>query len=346
MVHVLLIILKVLGITLLILLGVVLLVVLLALLAPFRYTLQAEYYGDVKAVGRIRWLCFVLDLKGTYGNNQFLYYLKSFGFTISTNDENSPHYHKGMEPEDIGDNADAKEDAELAATPIKVRALDEWPEEDTIPVLDEGKEKPEWREEARYAEQAEKPEALPPPRRSLLQRIDDKFRQGMEWFTTIPMKLHEKFSKLLGRILDFFANITENINRILNKRNEIVQKITHIRGFLQKESTGRAFKDVKRYLLRLWKSIRPRKLHGILHFGLEDPASTGQLLGVFGLLLPIYRDRIIIAPDFEQKIFEGEVYAKGSVQLGFFILLALQMLLNRNLMNTIQEIRTIIGGNN
>lgn len=331
MVHVLLIILKVLGITLLILLGVVLLVVLLALLAPFRYTLQAEYYGDVKAVGRIRWLCFVLDLKGTYGNNQFLYYLKSFGFTISTNDESSPHYHKGMEPEDNGDNADAKEDAELAATPIKVRALDEWPEEDVTPVPDKGKEKPE---------------ALPPPRRSLLQRIDDKFRQGMEWFTTIPMKMHEKFSKLLGRILDFFANITENINRILNKRNEIVQKITHIRGFLQKESTGRAFKDVKRYLLRLWKSIRPRKLHGILHFGLEDPASTGQLLGVFGLLLPIYRDRIIIAPDFEQKIFEGEVYAKGSVQLGFFILLALQMLLNRNLMNTIQEIRTIIGGNN
>lgn len=331
MVHVLLIILKVLGITLLILLGVVVLVVLLALLAPFRYTLQAEYYGDVKAVGRIRWLCFVLDLKGTYGNNQFLYYLKSFGFTISTNDESSPHYHKGMEPEDTGDNADTKEGAELAATPIKVRALDEWPEEDAIPVPDEGKEKPE---------------ALPPPRRSLLQWIDDKFRQGMEWFTTIPMKLHEKISKLLGRILDFFANITENINRILNKRNEIVQKITHIRGFLQKESTGRAFKDVKRYLLRLWKSIRPRKLHGILHFGLEDPASTGQLLGVFGLLLPIYRDRIIIAPDFEQKIFEGEVYAKGSVQLGFFILLALQMLLNRNLMNTVQEIRTIIGGNN
>ncbi|MDE7367038.1 MAG: hypothetical protein K2N24_06765, partial [Lachnospiraceae bacterium] len=61
MVQVLLIILKVLGITLLILLGIVILVVLLALIAPFCYTLDAEYYGDIKAVGRIRWLCFVLD---------------------------------------------------------------------------------------------------------------------------------------------------------------------------------------------------------------------------------------------------------------------------------------------
>lgn len=326
MVHVLLIILKVLGITLLILLGIVLLVLLLVVLAPFQYTLQAEYYGDVKAVGRIRWLCFVLDLKGMYGDSQFLYYLKSFGFTISTNDERSPHYYKGM----VNSEETKSEETESVPTPIKVRSLEEWPDE----VVSEGRK------------QTEKPEALPPPSRSLLQRLDDGFRQGMEWFTTIPMRMHDKISKLLGRILDFFANITENINRVLNKRNEIMQKITDIRSFLQKESTGRAFRDGKRYLLRLWKRIRPRKLHGVLHFGLEDPASTGQLLGVFGLLLPLYRERFVIAPDFEQKIFEGEVYAKGHMQLGFFILLGLQVLLNRNLMTAIQEIQTIIGGNN
>ena len=82
MVHVLLLILKVLGITLLILLGILILVFLLVLLAPFRYTIDAEYYGDIRAVGRIRWLCFVLDLKGIYGNSRFIYYMKYFGFTI------------------------------------------------------------------------------------------------------------------------------------------------------------------------------------------------------------------------------------------------------------------------
>ena len=302
--EVLLIILKVLGITLLILLGVLLLILLLILIVPVYYTVDAEYYGTLKAVARARWLWFVLDLKGTYGESRFLYYLKSFGFTISTNDETNKHFYKGLAEE------------ERVEEPVPVRVLeDDFPTDFPSPPVRKEPEIP-------LTEEEEEP-TVRPDRTGIFLKIHNKIQAGMEWITTIPMRIHYKISEILARILDFLENIKENMNRLAEKK----------------------WKDIKKYLLRIGKHFRPRKLQGTLRFGLEDPASTGQILGVMGMLMPLYRDHIVIAPDFEQKIFEGQLYAKGRLQAGFFVTLLVQVILNRNLMNTIQEARNIIGGN-
>lgn len=318
MVHVLLIILKVLGITLLILLGLVLLLVILALAAPFCYSLEGEYYGDPKAVGRVRWLCFVLDFKGVYGNSKFLYYLKSFGFTISTNDEADKHYHKGLDDEAEEETDTAAEDREAMSVPVKLVEDD----------FDD------------YMKETQ----TPAQRQSLLQKIDDKVRQAVEWITTIPMRIHYKISEILSRILDFLANITENINKLIKKRDDILEKYAEVRQFLGEEETKKALRDCKKYFLKSWRHVRPRRFHGVVHFGMEDPAETGKVLGAVAMLFPVYRDRLVIAPDFEQKILEGEFYARGRIQIGFFMLLGIQIVLNRNLLGRIQKVRNIVGG--
>lgn len=349
MVQVLLIILKVLGITLLILLGFVLLVVLLALLVPFCYTVDAEYYGDIRAVGRIRWLCFVLDLKGVYGNSKFLYYLKSFGFTISTNDENDKHFQKEVEEETY----DTKEDAYQVPVQLVTDDFEDYMKEQEHPeaqVPESLMQQPEEKKriQTKPSEQQQTIEErtrLPNGKRGIFLRIHDKVKQAVEWVTSIPMRIHYKISEILSRILDFLANIKENINRLIKKKNEIVKKVTEIRGFLQKPVTQQAWKDSKKYLWKLLKHIGPRRFHGTIHFGMEDPSTTGQVLGAVSLLMPWYQDHIVVAPDFEQQIFEGQLYAKGRVQIGFFLMLGLRILLNRNILRTIQEARTIIGGN-
>lgn len=344
MVQILLIILKVLGITLLILLGFVILVVFLALIAPFCYTLDAEYYGDVKAVGRVRWLCFVLDFKGKYGNSKFLYYLKSFGFTISTNDENDKHFRKS-EVEDY------QEDEGMASVPVTLVEddYDAFVKEQEHPAFEQEMTRPpDVRQIQRQVPAEPERKDLPVPaeeRRGFFLRIHDKVKEVVEWVTTIPMQVHYKISEILARILDFLANIKENVNKLIEKKNEIVEKITEVRNFLQRTSTRQAFRDTKGYLWKLWKHIRPRRLRGTLHFGMEDPAATGQVLGAVSLLIPWYRDHIVIAPDFEQRILEGQISARGRVQMGYFLILGLQILWNRNLIKTIQEAKTIIGGN-
>lgn len=322
LVHVILLILKVLGITLLILLGIVLLLVLLLLLAPFHYTIDAEYYGDVKAVGRIQWLCFVLDLKGVYGNNKFLYYLKSFGFMISTNDEEDKHYRAVSDEEAESDKAsDKAKPSEAEKVPVKVV-------EDEFEIY----------------EQEQKPKSEP-QKKSIFMRIYEGIESGLEWVVTIPMRVHDKISELMARILDFFANLAENMNKVIKKRDMILQKITGVRSLLEKPYTKKVLKDGKVLLKKMWKHVRPRKLQGSIHFGLEDPATTGQLLGVVGMLYPVYRNHFVIAPDFEQQIFEGKIYAKGRVQIGRMTFLALRFMLTRDFFKTVQRARTIIGGN-
>ena len=322
LVHVILLILKVLGITLLILLGIVLLLVLLLLLAPFHYTIDAEYYGDVKAVGRIQWLCFVLDLKGVYGNNKFLYYLKSFGFMISTNDEEDKHYRAGSDEEAESDkSSDKAKPSEAEKVPVKVV-------EDEFEIY----------------EQEQKPKSEP-QKKSIFMRIYEGIESGLEWVVTIPMRVHDKISELMARILDFFANLAENMNKVIKKRDMILQKITGVRSLLEKPYTKKVLKDGKVLLKKMWKHVRPRKLQGSIHFGLEDPATTGQLLGVVGMLYPVYRNHFVIAPDFEQQIFEGKIYAKGRVQIGRMTFLLLRFMLTRDFFKTVQKARTIIGGN-
>ncbi len=322
LVHVILLILKVLGITLLILLGIVLLLVLLLLLAPFHYTIDAEYYGDVKAVGRIQWLCFVLDLKGVYGNNKFLYYLKSFGFMISTNDEEDKHYRAVSDEEAESDkSSDKAKPSEAEKVPVKVV-------EDEFEIY----------------EQEQKPKSEP-QKKSIFMRIYEGIESGLEWVVTIPMRVHDKISELMARILDFFANLAENMNKVIKKRDMILQKITGVRSLLEKPYTKKVLKDGKVLLKKMWKHVRPRKLQGSIHFGLEDPATTGQLLGVVGMLYPVYRNHFVIAPDFEQQIFEGKIYAKGRVQIGRMTFLLLRFMLTRDFFKTVQKARTIIGGN-
>lgn len=322
LVHVILLILKVLGITLLILLGIVLLLVLLLLLAPFHYTIDAEYYGDVKAVGRIQWLCFVLDLKGVYGNNKFLYYLKSFGFMISTNDEEDKHYRAISDEEAESDkSSDKVKPSETEKVPVRVV------EDDFVTY-----------------EQEPKPESEP-QKKSIFMRIYEGIESGLEWVVTIPMRVHDKISELMARILDFFANLAENMNKVIKKRDMILQKITGVRSLLEKPYTKKVLKDGKVLLKKMWKHVRPRKLQGNIHFGLEDPATTGQLLGVVGMLYPVYRNHFVIAPDFEQQIFEGKIYAKGRVQIGRMTFLALRFMLTRDFFKTVQKARAIIGGN-
>lgn len=322
LVHVILLILKVLGITLLILLGIVLLLVLLLLLAPFHYTIDAEYYGDVKAVGRIQWLCFVLDLKGVYGNNKFLYYLKSFGFMISTNDEEDKHYRAVSDEEaESGKSSGKAKASEAEKVPVKVVE-----------------------DEFETYEQEQKPKSEP-QKKSIFMRIYEGIESGLEWVVTIPMRVHDKISELMARILDFFANLAENMNKVIKKRDMILQKITGVRSLLEKPYTKKVLKDGKVLLKKMWKHVRPRKLQGNIHFGLEDPATTGQLLGVVGMLYPVYRNHFVIAPDFEQQIFEGKIYAKGRVQIGRMTFLALRFMLTRDFFKTVQRARTIIGGN-
>lgn len=53
----------------------------------------------------------------------------------------------------------------------------------------------------------------------------------------------------------------------------------------------------------------------VLHFGMEDPALTGEILGGISIFYPVFMDNVKVYPDFEQSILEGELFIKGRLRL-------------------------------
>ncbi len=86
MLHIIFLILRILLITVLILLGLAILLIILVLFVPVRFKLYAEKHEKVFCKMKASWLGFVFYFKANYDENGFLYWLKSFGGTLVTNE--------------------------------------------------------------------------------------------------------------------------------------------------------------------------------------------------------------------------------------------------------------------
>lgn len=129
-------------------------------------------------------------------------------------------------------------------------------------------------------------------------------------------------------------NIWNKIRFIPKKICDIINKcLGVVKGFIQKKDSVLAFlkhKDVKRFLKlsktqiqALGKCVRPTKADGYLKFGLEDPCSTGQVLGIVAMFLPVYSSYIQIIPSFEEACFEIDWKGKGKIRV-FSVLMILK----------------------
>lgn len=102
---------------------------------------------------------------------------------------------------------------------------------------------------------------------------------------------------------------------------DIIRQIHALRTDVRvKSGMHKAFLQIKQFLAH----VRPRKLRGYIHFGMEDPSYTGQLLGIIAIIRSMWGCRVRIQPEFEEKILEAQLKCKGYVQgivlarLGFF----------------------------
>jgi len=83
------------------------------------------------------------------------------------------------------------------------------------------------------------------------------------------------------------------------------------------------------FLKKIFIHIRPRTFSSYLEFGLDDPSHTGYLLGAIGIISPFLGNSVHIKANFNEKILQGELEARGSFQIGIIIIYLANYLLKK-----------------
>jgi hypothetical protein len=142
-------------------------------------------------------------------------------------------------------------------------------------------------------------------------------------------RLIAKIKGFISGIKAFFIGLKDRITQLFDTVSNIRNKIGLISDFIKDKLNREGFRITYRSLKRILRHIKPTKLKSRLVFGTGDPCSTGQALGIIGILYSFYGDNVQIIPDFENKVFEGKHYARGRIRLITIIIIIIKLILDK-----------------
>ena len=309
MLHILLLILKIVGIILAVILGIIILLLCIILFVPIRYEISGKCDGKIeslKAKVKATWLLRLLDADVLVKGKKLKWKIRA-GWI-----KKSSAMIFGGQKEEV--NHETKEDD----SGQEVQKMDEESFEDKISEVSEEKS-------AKPAETVEK---------DRLESASEEPKEEREIHAETDKTSSEESEKE-----SFSDKIKENIEKIKNKIRDLVQKKEKIEDFVTDKSHVHAFKKLKNELFVLLKKLKPKKINIKLRFGFDDPSTTGKILGGISILYPFLGDTTEIIPDFEKQILKGNVYIKGRIRFCHFASLALKLLLCKDIRTSYKDIR-------
>lgn len=309
MLHIILLILKIIGICLLCLIGLLLLCIGLVLFVPVRYRASGSYIEkQLKLLGGVTWLCHIISVRifydGEKQEDKSRVLVKIFGIAIM--DTAKKKTKKAKEPKE---------------------AVLEVPKKPPHEKVAEKKEKTK----SRLPEIAQKPKA------EIKKNEEKKSEEKKDEAARVE---HTKSKKsLLAKLTAFRQKMSDAFKRLCDRLETINQKKDKLMDILFSEENKKTFILLKRSIFKLIRHILPRRIEGWIHCGTDNPEKTGRMLGWLAVFYPLYAERLKIAPDFEKEIFETKFLAAGRIQAFTFVSTGIKIMLNKDLRRIISEFK-------
>lgn len=354
-------ILKILGISVLVILGLIIVLLLLILFVPIRYKANGEYKDKkIDLSGRITWLLHIVSVKLFY-NNEKPFHIKVclFGIPLFDNlkkEALKEKRKKNKKKNTKKDLEDTKTEIQVASEKDEDKKNQSIDEEQLVKATDKDRViEIEVLTESKYSDAKSKEtdsdrvieiEILTESEQNVKEIEEDGFVEdsekikgevSFEDIEDIEKKgLFEKISEKIENIAD---KIKYTFKKICDTISKIKDNIEYYIQLFQRERTKRAIEKIKKRLLRILKNLKPKKFQLNLHLGFDNPELMGKIMAVNGILYPLHLGKIAIVPEFENEIIEGNCEIKGCVSIYVYVWTAIVVLLDKDIKLLIKRLK-------
>ena len=309
-----LLILKILGITILCILGLVLLILALVLFVPIRYRAngKVESKETHNGVVCVHWLLHAIDIRiiddsETKTISKRIRILGLFGkkkdsviFPSEKKEEDEEE-----DEDDLTENDSVKPGADSDDAKLEGGSAD---------TAETSEDKPS----------GEKPESGTSEQES--SGADDADAEDLEELGEKPGK-----KRSIGERIEDLKETASCVLELFGRRKDLLKE------YLTKKSTKAALGKLWKDVLWLLKTLAPRKGHAEVTFGLKDPEMTGKAFAAASVLYPWYGKHIDPYPEFSGEKIEGEGDVRGRIRLWGVAIRALGILFDKNIKKVRKE---------
>ena len=309
MLHIIFAILKIVLLILAAVLGIALWILALLLLIPVRYEAHIKKKEEFFVEAKVHWLLHLVRVPVSFRDGKLSAKLKVLIFTVKDFLADEEEIQDGAE-EAFPDVEEASDAAGQVTDPNKNQigtALD----------------KTEFSEEETYIEPAE--EKTEEPDSDPARKQQKPF--GVLRKITVFLKMLVDFLKATWR---FLSSIPKKLKKLKYTFHQFYVKIKRMKRFATDDRTRAALGLAWSQLRVLLGKLLPKRVWGDLHFGTDDPALTGEILGGISIFYPLFMDNVKVVPDFQESVLEGELYLKGRIRLITIVRIAWKLYRDKN----------------
>lgn len=331
MLHILWLIIKWILILLGILIGLIFLILLLLLFCPIRYRGKlkkdrTDSLREIHATGEVSWLLHIISAQVFWEQGVLKTKICFLGIPLEK-------FRKKKKPRSLSNSEDqnAKKQTEASRSHEKTSKSEQQndaaelqmsePQEDTVEDINEISEN-----------------VIMEPI-SISEEISEDEKKLRTKIADLILNIVGKIKTAVGKLIRIIHNFLGIPKRILKKIQSLALTI---RNFCDKINWWKEFLDHPRTraaLSFLWKNAKkliyhvlPTRITGKITFGNEDPAVTGMVLAVLGMTIPFHKNKIEVAPLFDdENVLEGEILLKGRIYGIVVLKTAAELYFNKNI---------------
>ncbi len=327
MIHILLTILKIIGIILLVIIGLILAILLCVLFVPVRYKAKIDYQeGKPDISVNVSYFLHAISVNAVYRDKKISKVLKIFGFKTKFLGDSDEADDNSRDGEDIFEEIKEEKKKRFLKKDLsgikRNKQSDEIEEDYIMPVYEDKKEIKE-----------DKSEITPKEEMQDINISENEEEEYLWPFSKYFAKIKKIIEKIKFKISGICGKIKVVLSKLISlkdKLSSLIAKLKNIKEFIDDENNRELFSFLWEQLKGVLSYVSPRKIRGYIKFGFEDPSTTGKTLGVIYMILKGDKKGFVISPDFDNKILDTKMQISGRIRIYRLLIVALKIYKNKN----------------